>query len=220
VTTDPRETADAEPPVVHDKRRIDPQTGQVRDRAPAPDAGVGATPDPGAGAEPAGEASSDAEADALEASLTDLEAGLVADLETVQADLAERTADLQRLHAEYANYRKRVERDRESVRDQAVASAFGDVLAVLDDIGRAREHGELDGAFKAVGEALEAAVTKAGFEAFGAEGDPFDPTLHEAFMHETSAEVSAPTCVKVFRRGYRRGERIVRPAQVAVADPE
>jgi molecular chaperone GrpE len=211
VTTDPRDAADAdaaEPaPVVNDKRRIDPETGQVRECSPAPD----------------GDASSldsDAEADALEASLTDLEAGLVSDLESVQADLAERTADLQRLHAEYANYRKRVERDREAVRDQAVASAFAEVLPVLDDIGRAREHGELDGAFKAVGEALEAAVTKAGFEAFGAEGDPFDPTLHEAFMHETSPDVTEPTCVKVFRRGYRRGERIVRPAQVAVADPE
>jgi molecular chaperone GrpE len=211
VTTDPRDAADAdaaEPaPVVNDKHRIDPETGQVRESSPAPD----------------GDASSldsDAEADALEASLTDLEAGLVSDLESVQADLAERTADLQRLHAEYANYRKRVERDREAVRDQAVASAFAEVLPVLDDIGRAREHGELDGAFKAVGEALEAAVTKAGFEAFGAEGDPFDPTLHEAFMHETSPDVTEPTCVKVFRRGYRRGERIVRPAQVAVADPE
>jgi molecular chaperone GrpE len=207
-------TADGEPtdgPVVNDKRRIDPETGQVRD-APAPD-----------GADDADAAAADdvqAEGDALEASLTDLEAGLVSDLETVQADLAERTADLQRLHAEYANYRKRVERDREAVRDGAVAAAFADLLPILDDIGRAREHGELDGAFKAVGEALEAAVAKAGFEAFGAEGDPFDPSIHEAFMHEHSDDVDVPTCVKVFRLGYRKGDRIVRPAQVAVAEPE
>jgi molecular chaperone GrpE len=196
-------TSPGDGPIVNDKRRIDPETGQARDGAPA-----------------SSEDEVLLEGEALEASLTDLEAGLVSDLETVQADLVERTADLQRLHAEYANYRKRVERDREAVRDQAVASAFADLLPSLDDIGRAREHGELEGAFKAVGEALEAAVAKAGFEAFGAEGDPFDPAIHEAFMHEHSDDVEVPTCVKVFRLGYRKGDRIVRPAQVAVAEPE
>jgi molecular chaperone GrpE len=195
-------------PVVRDKRRIDPDTGQVRPQdAPAGDA----------------DDLDDvfvSEGEALEASLSDLEAGLVSDLEVVQADLAERTADLQRLHAEYANYRKRVERDRELVREQAVASALGELLPVLDDLGRAREHGEFEGAFKAVGEAVEAVVARAGIEAFGNEGDRFDPNLHEALMHEHSAEVSEPTCVTVFRKGYRKGDRILRAAQVVVADPE
>jgi molecular chaperone GrpE len=200
-------------PVVHDKRRIDPDTGQVRQQdAPAGDADdlddVFVTDE------------RQAEGDALEASIIDLEAGLVSDLEVVQADLAERTADLQRLHAEYSNYRKRVERDRELVREQAVAGALGELLPVLDDLGRAREHGELEGAFKAVGEAVEAVVARAGIEAFGSEGDRFDPNLHEALMHEHSAEVSEPTCVTVFRKGYRKGDRILRAAQVVVADPE
>ena len=195
-------------PVVRDKRRIDPDTGQVRPQ----DAPVGDADD-----------LDDVfveEGDALEASLTDLEAGLVSDLEVVQADLAERTADLQRLHAEYSNYRKRVERDRELVREQAVASALSELLPVLDDLGRAREHGEFEGAFKAVGEAVEAVVARAGIEAFGNEGDRFDPNLHEALMHEHSAEVSEPTCVTVFRKGYRKGDRILRAAQVVVTDPE
>lgn len=200
-------------PVVHDKRRIDPDTGQVRQQdAPVGDADdlddVFVTDE------------RQAEGDALEASIIDLEAGLVSDLEVVQADLAERTADLQRLHAEYSNYRKRVERDRELVREQAVAGALGELLPVLDDLGRAREHGELEGAFKAVGEAVEAVVARAGIEAFGSEGDRFDPNLHEALMHEHSAEVSEPTCVTVFRKGYRKGDRILRAAQVVVADPE
>lgn len=160
------------------------------------------------------------EGDALEASMSDLETGLVSDLELVRADLAERTTDLQRLHAEYANYRKRIERDRELVREQAVASAAAELLPVLDDVERAREHGELDGAFKVVGDSLEAIVAKLGLEAFGTEGDLFDPTMHEAFMHEFSADVTEPTCVRIFRRGYRQGDRIVRPAQVSVADPE
>jgi molecular chaperone GrpE len=202
------ESVDPTEPVVRDKRRIDPDTGQVRPT----DAPVGDADD-----------LNDvfvSEGEALEASLSDLEAGLVSDLEVVQADLAERTADLQRLHAEYANYRKRVERDRELVREQAVAGALSELLPVLDDLGRAREHGEFEGAFKAVGEAVEAVVARAGIEAFGSEGDRFDPNLHEALMHEHSAEVSEPTCVTVFRKGYRKGDRILRAAQVVVADPE
>lgn len=212
----------AEPtePVVRDKRRIDPTTGQVRPSdAPAGDADD--LTDVFVRTDSAGDTGeTDAEGDALEASLTDLEAGLVSDLGVVQSDLAERTADLQRLHAEYANYRKRVERDRELVREQAVVGALSELLPVLDDLGRAREHGELDGAFKAIGEAVEAVVARAGIEPFGTEGDPFDPNLHEALMHEHSAEVSESTCVTVFRKGYRKGDRILRAAQVVVADPE
>jgi molecular chaperone GrpE len=205
-------------PIVTDKRRIDPETGQVRASAPAPDSEPDAVPNAADGA--GGSAGADTDGDALDASLTDLEAGLVSDLEVLQADLTERTNDLQRLHAEYANYRKRVERDREAVREQAVAGALTDLLPVLDDIGRAREHGELEGGFKAVAESVEAAVAKAGVEAYGSEGDPFDPNLHEALMHEHSADVAEPTCVRIFRQGYRKGDRVLRPAQVVVADPD
>ncbi len=133
--------------------------------------------------------------------------------------LAERTADLQRLQAEYANYRKRVERDRLAVREQALANVLHELLPVLDDIGRAREHGELTGGFKSVAESLEGIVVKLGLTAYGENGDPFDPTLHEALLHSYSTDVTEPTCVQILQPGYRVGERIIRPARVAVAEP-
>jgi molecular chaperone GrpE len=133
--------------------------------------------------------------------------------------LAERTADLQRLQAEYANYRKRVERDRLAVREQALANVLNELVPVLDDIGRAREHGELTGGFKSVGESLEGIAFKLGLTQFGESGDPFDPTLHEALMHSYSADVTEPTAVQILQPGYKVGERIIRPARVAVAEP-
>ena len=133
--------------------------------------------------------------------------------------LAERTADLQRLQAEYANYRKRVERDRLAVREQALANVLNELVPVLDDIGRAREHGELTGGFKSVGESLEGIAFKLGLTPFGESGDPFDPTLHEALMHSYSADVTEPTAVQILQPGYKVGERIIRPARVAVAEP-
>jgi molecular chaperone GrpE len=133
--------------------------------------------------------------------------------------LAERTADLQRLQAEYANYRKRVDRDRLAVREQALANVLTELLPMLDDIGRAREHGELVGGFKSVGESMESAAVKLGLASYGEVGDPFDPTLHEALMHSYSAEVTEPTCVRILQPGYKVGNRILRPALVAVAEP-
>jgi molecular chaperone GrpE len=135
------------------------------------------------------------------------------------AKLAERTADLQRLQAEYANYRKRVERDRLAVREQALANVLNELIPVLDDIGRARDHGELTGGFKSVSESLEAVAAKLGLTSFGEAGDPFDPTLHDALTHSYSADVTEPTAVQIFQPGYRVGERIIRPARVAVAEP-
>jgi molecular chaperone GrpE len=135
------------------------------------------------------------------------------------AQVAERTTDLQRLSAEYANYRKRVERDRMAVREQALANVLSELLPVLDDIGRAREHGELTGGFKSVADSLESVVSKLGLTAYGENGDPFDPTLHDALMHSYSAEVTEPTCVQILQPGYKVGDRIVRPARVAVAEP-
>jgi molecular chaperone GrpE len=138
---------------------------------------------------------------------------------TVQVQLAERTADLQRLQAEYANYRKRVERDRVAVREQALANVLAEFLPVLDDIGRAREHGELSGGFKSVADSLESAVAKLGLTSYGEKGDPFDPVVHEALMHSYTDDVSVPTCVQILQPGYRIGDRILRPARVAVAEP-
>ncbi len=137
----------------------------------------------------------------------------------VAAMLAERTADLQRVQAEYANYRKRVERDRVAVREHALASVVAELLPVLDDIGRAREHDELTGGFKAIAESLEAAASKLGLTTFGEAGESFDPNVHEALMHSYSPDVTEPTCVQILQPGYKVGERILRPARVAVAEP-
>jgi molecular chaperone GrpE len=141
------------------------------------------------------------------------------DGDALAAQLAERTADLQRVHAEYANYRKRVERDRLAVREQALANVLSSLLPVLDDIGRAREHGDLNGAFKSVGESLETIAAKLGLESFGEPGEPFDPLVHEALMHSYSPDVTEPTAVQILQPGYKVGERIIRPARVAVAEP-
>jgi molecular chaperone GrpE len=140
--------------------------------------------------------------------------------EELTRQIAERTADLQRVQAEYANYRRRVDRDREVIRETAVANVLANLLPVLDDIGRARDHGELEGGFKSVGEALEAIVDKLGLVRFGTPGEPFDPTVHEALTHTQSPDVTETTCVEVYQPGYRIGDRVVRPARVAVADPE
>jgi molecular chaperone GrpE len=147
-------------------------------------------------------------------------AGVPADVASLRTQLAERTADLQRLQAEYVNYRRRVERDRESVRELATIGVLNDLLPVLDDIGRARDHGELEGGFKSVADSLEAVAGKLGLERFGQAGEAFDPTVHEALMHTFSTEVAEPTCVQILQPGYRVGTRVVRPARVAVAEPE
>ncbi|WP_406303878.1 nucleotide exchange factor GrpE [Streptomyces sp. NBC_00879] len=147
-------------------------------------------------------------------------AGLTAQLDQVRMALNERTADLQRLQAEYQNYRRRVERDRITVKEIATASLLTELLPVLDDIGRARDHGELVGGFKSVAESLETAAAKMGLQQFGKEGEPFDPTIHEALMHSYAPDVTETTCVAVLQPGYRIGERTIRPARVAVAEPQ
>ena len=137
----------------------------------------------------------------------------------IETQLAERTADLQRLQAEYANYRKRVDRDRAAVREQAVVSTLSGLLPVLDAIDKAREHGELSGGFEKVAESLQAALSKLGLVAYGEKGDPFDPNIHEALTGFPSPEVTEDTCVEILFPGYKVGDRILRPAKVAVAKP-
>ncbi len=155
----------------------------------------------------------EAEFSAAEADLAAASSGLSADPDPV----ALLTADLQRVHAEYSNYRKRVERDRELVRERAVEAALVGLLPILDDIGRARDHDELVGGFRSVGESLEAAVAKLGLVTFGVVGEPFDPTRHEALMREERDGVTEPTVVNVLQVGYEMNGRVVRPARVSVA---
>ncbi|GIH13314.1 nucleotide exchange factor GrpE [Rugosimonospora africana] len=145
---------------------------------------------------------------------------LGAELTALREELDERVRDLQRVTAEYANYRKRVERDRVLVSEQATGGVLVALLPVLDDLDRAREHGDLVGPFGSVAEQLLGSLTKFGLTPFGEKGDPFDPTVHEAVAHLTSADVAEPTCVDILRKGYLLGERLLRPALVAVADPE
>ncbi|WP_375492189.1 nucleotide exchange factor GrpE [uncultured Jatrophihabitans sp.] len=133
--------------------------------------------------------------------------------------LEERTRDLQRLQAEYANYRKRAERDRLAAGDAAVARVAGDFLPVLDDLDRARAHGDLTGALKAVADKLDDVFHKLGLESFGAVGDPFDPEVHEAVMHDVSDDVTGPTATTVMRQGYKYRDRLIRAAMVGVTDP-
>jgi molecular chaperone GrpE len=175
---------------VTDKRRIDPETGEVRHVA------SGAAPSGAAPDAPAGKVSASDE------------------------KVAELTADLQRVQADYANYRKRALRDQEATAERAKAAVVSQLLGVLDDLERARSHGDLDsGPLKSVADKLFGALTGLGLAAFGAEGDDFDPALHEAVQHEgDGAEGSKPVIGNVMRQGYKLGEQVLRHALVGVVD--
>ncbi|GAA0564413.1 hypothetical protein GCM10010172_54840 [Paractinoplanes ferrugineus] len=197
--------------VIRDRRKIDAKSDD-KAKADAEDKATGGAhraAEPEEGAEPGEAAETKAAAPALGA-----------ELEALRNELDERTHDLQRVTAEYANYRKRVDRDRSVAAELTTGALLTALLPVLDDIDRAREHGDLVGPFASVAESLTAVTGKLGLTGFGEKGDPFDPNRHEAVAHLTSADVTEPTCVDVMRRGYTLGERLLRAAMVAVADPE
>lgn len=142
------------------------------------------------------------------------------ELAVTRIELEERTRDLQRLQAEYLNYKRRVDRDRELLRQNATYAALAPIIEVLDTIDRARDHGPLEGGFKAVANQLERAVAGLGLAKFGEPGEPFDPNVHEALSHiGEDPEVEVTTCKVVAKAGYRMGDRVVRAAQVLVVDP-
>ena len=145
---------------------------------------------------------------------------LLADLADAHARVAGLTEDLQRLQAEYVNYKRRVDRDRELVVENARYAVLSALLPVLDDIDRARGHGELEGGFKAVADALEGVVSAQGLTKFGVPGDGFDPRFHEALMLAHSPDVTTTTCRDIVTAGYQIGQRVVRAARVTVVDPE
>ena len=192
--------------VIRDKRRIDPTSGEVR--APAGERPAGAPP----GGPGPGEQMSEHETTAGTAAPASADGDLA-------RQLAERTEDLQRVTAEYANYRRRVDRDRTLVADQAAERFAGQLFPIVDDIERARDHGDLTGAFKVVADRVLGLLDGLGAAAFGTNGDPFDPALHEAVIHDTSPDVDYSMVTTVLRQGYRRGERVLRTAMVAVTDP-
>lgn len=198
-------THEDEPVTVRDNRKVDPDTGEARPATGAADAAAPAG---------AGEDTDGAEPVAGPADGADPE------VEKLTAEVAERTADLQRVTAEYANYRRRADRDREQALLSAKVSFVSDLLTVLDDFERAESHGDLTGPFKSSADKVTGVLTKLGLEPFGAEGEPFDPQLHEAVQHEP-AEGSGPTVTvlsAVLRRGYRISDRVLRPAMVTVQD--
>ena len=181
-------------PTVRDRRRIDPETYEVREPQET------AAPGPA----PAETAENQGASEVME----------------LKAALTERTSDLQRLQAEYVNYKRRVDRDRDLARKVGIESVLKDLLPVLDDLRSAREHGELTGAFKAVGDEVERITAKYGLTSFGTKGDPFDPHIHEALLHAHADGIDGPTCVEILQPGYQVGDRILRPARVAVAEPD
>jgi molecular chaperone GrpE len=193
MTSGSSDVSNEEPPVViRDKRRIDPTSGEVRPEAAA--------------ASPGG--ASDGPSVAMPQELVNL-----------QDQLAERTLDLQRLKAEFDNYRRRVERDRALVAEQATGKVLAGLLGVLDDIGRARSHGDLTGPFRAIADQLESTLATLGLTSFGEPGDPFDPSRHEALLHSYRDDLDVTTCVEVMRPGYEYAGRVLRAAQVAVGEP-
>ncbi|APU17933.1 MULTISPECIES: nucleotide exchange factor GrpE [Actinoalloteichus] len=232
----------------HDRRRIDPQTGEVRVSEPADATSekqaapsensadtAAAGPDAVIEAEETVDSAADQPVFPTEDDVADLTAAaeaaaasppsgaadpVQAEWEDLTRQLADRTADLKRLNAEYANYRKRVDRDREAVAVAGRSQLAAELLVVLDDLERAEAHGDLTGAFRSVADKLVGALTKSGLEPYGEANEPFDPTAHEAVQHDTSPDVSGPTVTMVLRRGYRFGDRILRPALVAVTDYE
>jgi molecular chaperone GrpE len=176
-----------EPVTVTDKRRVDPETGQVREQATGP-----APSGPAPGAPPVGPSDG-------------------------SDKVAELTADLQRVQADFANYRKRALRDQQLIADRAKSAVITQLLGVLDDLDRARSHGDLEsGPLKAVADKLVTALEGLGLSGFGAEGDEFDPALHEAVQHE--GDGTHPVVGTVMRRGYKVGDQVVRHAMVGVVD--
>jgi molecular chaperone GrpE len=184
-------------PTVRDRRRIDPETYEVREPQ---ETAAPTTPSPEEVVDPLAEA----EAEVIE----------------LKAALAERTSDLQRLQAEYINYKRRVDRDRDLGRKSTIEGVLKDFLSVLDDVRSAREHEELSGGFKAVAEEIERVTSKYGLETFGEAGDPFNPHIHEALLHAHAQDIDGPTCMEILQPGYRIGDRILRPARVSVAEPD
>lgn len=214
------ENQNHEEPVIRDKRRIDPETGEVRKPQ-----GAGEQPAPEAGAEPADvapdvDAAADAAAEADEEVLT-VDDILNAAQAEVQEPSDEHLADLKRVTAEYANYRKRTEANREVERERAVGAAAAVLLPVLDDLDRAEKHGDLEGdaPFATIAAKLRAAVEKLGLKPFGEVGEPFDPQRHEAIFQQHSDEVDTDTVADVVETGYTLGGTLLRAAKVVVKTP-
>jgi len=201
-----------EEPIIRDKRRIDPETGQVRQPAAESGASEEGAPDSGF---------IQAEGPDVETSLTDADLAFLSGQTSADELAAERLADLQRFTAEYANYRKRTEANREIERERAVGEVVKVLLPVLDDLDRAEKHGDLTegGPFAAIATKLRSNVERVGLKPFAAAGEEFDPQVHEAIFQQPSADVEKPTIADVVESGYYLGSTLLRAAKVVVAVP-
>lgn len=207
-------------PVIRDRRRLDPETGKVREAY-----GVADVPQASpAGEQPAGDGPADRPADAASDGADAPAVPADDELDAARSLADERLLDLQRLQAEFVNYRRRVERDRDVARDTAVAGVLEALLPVLDDVHLARQHGDLEGGpFAAIAEKLENVLGRFGLVRYGEPGETFDPGVHEALIHtraELAEGTTETTVVQILQPGYRAGERVLRAARVAVADPQ
>lgn len=195
---------------ITDRRRIDPETGEVRSPVGDPAHAAASAPE-SATAEP-----SPKHAQSVEAEVTDV--AEAAELIAAQANIAELTNDLQRVAAEYKNFRDRTARDLQDARMQGRIDAFNELISTLDDLDRAAAHGDLTGPMKALADNLTAALTKLGLERYGVAGEPFDPKVHEALTHVAEEGHEQATVQLVYEPGYRVGERIIRAARVGVVE--
>ncbi|MEH0108616.1 nucleotide exchange factor GrpE [Tersicoccus sp. MR15.9] len=229
---DPREPGrdgeNGEGPVFRDNRRIDPVTGEVRGGSGSEAPG---SVDGPAGPPAAGDAAEGTDRDVVAEAEAILDGAGAEGISTADADreaaeavsdgdrlAAERLADLQRLQAEFVNYRRRVDRDRDVARTNAVISVLTALLPVLDDLDAARRHGDLaEGPFAAIAAKLDTVLTQQGLERYGEVGTVFDPAIHEALLQQPSDEVDPGHVSHVLRSGYRVGDRVLRAAQVGVA---
>jgi molecular chaperone GrpE len=217
-----------EEPVVRDKRRIDPETGAVRQPAATPEPADSAepveaveSPEPVEGENSASTSSAIGEDTAEDEDVLTVDDILNAAQAEVQEPSDEHLADLKRVTAEYANYRKRTEANREVERERAVGAAVGVLLPVLDDLDRAEKHGDLEGdaPFATIAAKLRAATAKLGLTSFGEVGEPFDPQRHEAIFQQPSDEVEVETVADVVETGYLLGGTMLRVAKVVVKTP-
>ena len=159
------------------------------------------------------------EADAATEAIPEAEDEVDPEVAAARAEAAERTEDLKRLQAEYVNYKRRVDRDRELQKQAGIEKVLHDLMGILDDLRAAKQHEELSGGFKLVAEEIEKVAHKHGLETYGEKDDPFDPQIHEALMQVPTPGITEPQCLDVMQVGYRRGERVLRAARVAVAMP-
>lgn len=216
------ESDNNEEPIIRDKRRIDPETGEVRQ--PADGAGAGTSAPDGADLshEQVIDTGEGYEGADVETSLSDADLDFLSGQSDAEQLAADRLADLQRVTAEYANYRKRTEANREAERERAVGDVAKSLLPVLDDLDRAEKHGDLTGetAFATIAAKLRGAAERLGLTPFGAAGEPFDHNLHEAILQQPSADVEVDTIADVVETGYLLGSTLLRAAKVVVAVPQ